>query len=210
MTTTHPLLHCVRLGLAACALLAGAAQAQTVVNIKGFGDGAGVGGAYGYPLTPGTTITMINPVHLSLKAGDYLLSDALGQPGALYDAWNYNANQSGTWDSHFYVAVQQGASSSYTLLLDALSNRDPACRNPNCSWSTEAQASAAFLATPAFRLHLAQDTVVSLSSTDYFLPDNLGGISVLVSAVPEPPVLALMLAGLGLVAVRRGLRKPSA
>lgn len=100
------------------------------------------------------------------------------------------------------MAVQQGSTTQYTLLLDALSLRNPACPGPNCSWSTEAQAAAAFLATPAFHPHLAADTVVSLSSTDYFLPDNLGGMSVQISAVPEPSRLALWASSLLLASLR--------
>lgn len=187
------------------------ASAQTMVNIKGFGsDGAGVVGAQPVSLPPGTVISLVNPVRVSLTADDYLLTCAWGLPSALYDAWNYQSTVANTWDSHYYVAVQQGNTTQYTLLLDALSLRNPACPRPNCSWSTQAQAAAAFLATPAFHLHLAADTVVSFSSTDYFLPDNLGGTSLQISAVPEPSRLALwasclLLAGLP---VRREV-KPS-
>jgi hypothetical protein len=91
-------------------------------------------------------------------------------------------------------------SSNYTLLLDAAEQRNPVCIYPNCSYATEADAAAAFLATPAFRLHLAQDTVVAFSSTDYFLADNLGGMSIRISAVPEPAGAAMMLGGLAAVA----------
>lgn len=188
-------------------LACGLSQAQTIVNIKGFGaDGAGVSTGLSYPLAVGTVITMVNPVQLSLPAGDYVLSDAWGLPGASYDAWNYQSAAANTWDSHFYVAVQQGNTAQYTLLLDALSLRNPACPNTNCSWGTEAQAAAAFLATPAFHLHLAADTVLSFSSTDYFLLDNLGGMSVQISAVPEPARATQALAGLlllGLLGRRR-------
>jgi PEP-CTERM motif len=40
---------------------------------------------------------------------------------------------------------------------------------------------------------------VAFVSADYFLPDNLGGISLLVSSVPEPASALLLLAGLGCV-----------
>ncbi len=183
-------------------------HAQTLVNIKGFGsDGAGVSGPLGYPQAVGTLIGMVNPVLVAFSAGDYSLTDAWGQSGALYDAWNYNLNQGSTWDSHYYVAVQQGTSSSYKLLLDALSNRNPACPNSNCSWTTQAQARDAFLATPAFHLHLAQDTVLAFSSTDYFLADNAGGMSISISAVPEAQSAALMAAGVMLLAAVRWGRR---
>jgi PEP-CTERM motif len=183
---------------------------STIVNINGAGpDGSGVPHAYAYPVAPGSFITMVNPVVVNLSAGDYLISDGYGQPGALYDAWNYQLGAAGSWDSHFYAAVEQGTSSTYDLLIDGLSNRDPGCIYHNCSWASEAQASAAFLATPAFNLHLASDTAVSFSSTDYILSDNAGGMSLAITsvpAVPEPETLPLMAAGLlavGFVLKRR-------
>jgi hypothetical protein len=104
-------------------------------------------------------------VIVDLPAGDYLISDGYGQQGALDDAWNYQLAVAGSWDSHFYAAVEQGTSSTYELLIDGLSNTDPSCTYHNCSWSNEAQASAAYLATPTFNLHLASDAAVSFSST---------------------------------------------
>jgi hypothetical protein len=189
---------------------AAGAQAQTVVNIKGFGtDGAGVSGPLGYPLPVGTLITMVRPVLVALPAGDYNLSDAWGQAGALYDAWNYNLSLPAAWDSHYYVAEQQGTSTSYKLLLDALSNRNPVCQNSNCSWFTQAQARDAFLATAPFHLHLAQATVLAFSSTDYALTDNAGGMSISISAVPELPTSMLSMAGLLALAAFKLAHRPS-
>ena len=143
---------------------------------------------------------MVNPVVVDLAAGDYTVSDGWGQSGALYDAWNYQVAAPGSWDSHFYIAVEQGASSTYQLLIDGLSDRDPSCSYHNCSWATEALASAAFLQTPSFDLHLAADTAVSFSSTDFYLVDNAGGISLAITpippqtgSVPEPSEILLLL-----------------
>jgi hypothetical protein len=154
--------------LAASALAITYAQAtDTLVNINGSGDdGSGVTASYSYPLSPGSTISMTNPVLVYLKGGDYLVFDASGEQGALYDAWNFKLSRGGSSDSHFYVAVQQGTSKSYTLLLDGLSLRDPSCSNVNCSWDTEDQTSQAFLRTAPFRLHIDQDEVVAFSLSD--------------------------------------------
>ncbi len=195
--------------LGAAASASGAAHADTtIVNINGAGqNGAGVATSYAYPLLPGSLITMVNPVVVNLAAGDYTISDGWGQSGALYDAWNYQLAAPGSWDSHFYVGVEQGTTSTYQLLIDGLSNRDPSCTYHNCSWATEALASAAFLATPSFALHLAADAAVSFSSTDFYLVDNAGGISLAVTplvstqpgTVPEPSEYLLLLLALPMI-----------
>jgi hypothetical protein len=184
---------------AALALCAGtAAHAQSIVNIQGYGaDGAGASGV-SYPVAPGTLVDLFNPVVVPFAAGDYLLSSAWGLPGALYDTWNFESTAPGSWASHF-LAAEVLPDGRYRALLDGVSLLDPSCHNHYCAWDTQAQAAAAFLATPPFRLHLAADTQVAFVSADYFLPDNLGGISLLVSSVPEPASALLLLAGLGCV-----------
>ena len=77
-----------------------AAHADTIVNIKGYGsDGAGAN-IYSYPVAPGSMLsasTLFNPVEITLAAGDYVLSDAWGKSGALYDAWNFQVSAPGSW-----------------------------------------------------------------------------------------------------------------
>lgn len=193
------------LALAASALaLAGAAHADVLVNIKGFGaDGAGADiGAY--PVSPGTLVNLFNPVLVDLAAGDYRLTDAWGLPGALYDTWNFQSTAPGSWASHF-VAAEVLAGGQYRVLLDGVSLLEPTCKNHYCAWDTQAEAREAFLATPAFALHLDHPTTVAFVSADHYLPDNLGGISLLITAapVPEPASFGLLGAGLALLAWRR-------
>jgi len=188
--------------LLACA--AGPAAAADLVNIQGYGaDGAGANIST-YPVAVGTLVDLFNPVLLDLAAGDYLLSDAWGLPGALYDTWNFQAPAPGSWASH-YVAAEVLCGGQYRLLVDGVSLLDPTCANHFCAWNTQAEAAAAFLATPAYRLHLDHAATVALAAADHDLPDNLGGISLLVTAapVPEPAAWALWLAGVVGVAWRR-------
>jgi hypothetical protein len=198
---------------AALALLlaASASQADTLINIQGFGnDGAGTVSPLIYPLPVGTVIDLDKPVLLNLAAGSYSLVDAWGLPGALYDTWNFNLTQAGSWGSH-YVAAERLTSGQFSVLVDGQSNIEPTCRNHFCAWDTRAEATAAFLATPAYRFTLDHAATVGFVSADYFLPDNAGGISLLLTAVPvpEPGTAALWLGALPLLVLRWRRRGPA-
>ena len=201
--------------LVALPLALGAANAAhaAIVNIQGYSDNGSTGAGaniYAYPVQPGTPVSLANPVLLTFDAGDYLISGAWGQNGALYDAWNFQRDVAGSWASHYVVAASND-DGGYTLLLDAGEAGDPACTYHFCGWLTREQARDQFLATAPVALHLSKRTELAFASADYALSDNLGGISlsvvrVDVNAVPEPQTYALMLAGLvgiGAVARRR-------
>jgi len=199
------------LGAALALLLATTtAQADTLINIKGYGsDGAGTLSPLIYPLPMGAVIDLDKPVLLDLLPGSYSLVDAWGLPGALYDTWNFEVPQPGSWGSH-YVVAERLPSGRFSVLADGQSLTDPSCRNHFCAWDTRAQATAAFLATPAYSFTLDHAATVGFVSADYFLPDNDGGISLLMTAaaVPEPGTLAMWLAALPLLGLplRRRLR----
>ncbi len=205
MNTHAPLAATISLLLATAS-----AQADTLVNIQGYGpDGAGTLSPLSYPLPAGTVIDLVRPVLLTLPAGSYSLVDAWGLPGALYDTWNFQVPEPGSWRSH-YVLAEQLPDGRFSVLVDGLSIGEPTCQYHFCAWGTRAEATAAFLATPAYHFTLSRATTVGFVTADYFLPDNDGGISLLLSAVPVPepaPALLWVLALPALALRWRSLRR---
>jgi hypothetical protein len=189
-------------------LAAGAAQAD-IINIQGYGDGAGTN-IFGYPAAPGTVTTLQNPVLLQMQAGDYLLSDAWGMAGALYDAWNFQATVGGSWAVH-YVVSEQIDNTLFSVLLDIGTPAAPGCHNHFCAYDTEEEARDAFMAMAPVALHLAHDATIAFTMADYALQDNLGGASLNLQRagatggnnVPEPAPAALLVAALAAAGLAR-------
>lgn len=69
-------------------------------------------------------------------------------------------------------------------------------QGPNLGWP-DPETAFARSAVGAFKLEQGQN--VYFGVPDSFWPDNVGGVSLRVSAVPEPETFAMMLAGLGLL-----------
>ena len=63
-----------------------------------------------------------------------------------------------------------------SVLVDGVSLLDQRCSNHYCAWSAQAEAAAAFAATPARGFTLPQPGTVAFVSADHFLPDNRSGI----------------------------------
>lgn len=188
--------------LAACA--GWAAQAATIINIPGTQAGAEI---YQYPVALGSEQTFFSPVMLSLSAGDYNISGAWGRPGALFDAWNFYLGAAGSWSNYYLIGEATGTPGRFTILANPGASPTP-CVNWYCAWSTREEAAAGLLAAPPYRLHLDHDATLGFVVTDYEVVTNQGGVSLLVSAVPEPETNAMMLMGLGtLAAVARRRRR---
>lgn len=189
MTHFKTLLVALVLGAAATA------QAQLLNIDASHGFTFDGGGSDPAPL-PGQHINPIGaPVTLALGAGTYRVRNAAGQAGALFDAWSYNLGTS----SWAWAFVTYDAGSQNTLFYAQAG-----------SGSSRAQV-AALPQVQAFEttFTLAQATTVGFTLRDYYVPDNGGGISLRVSAVPEPAMALLWLLGaapLWRIARRRGQR----
>lgn len=173
------------------ALIALAANAQAqVVNIDSrYGFTYDSGGSDPAPL-PGQHINLIGSplVQLTLPAGSYEVTNAAGLPGANFQGWSYNVGTS-SWAWAFVVANDatrqvvlygEGGYGSSAAQVAAL----PAVQNYRASFT------------------LTASTTLDFTLRDYFVADNAGGISLLVTPVPEASPAAMLALGLLLMAWR--------
>ena len=72
----------------------GNVNADTIVNISAQNGGSGVTCCFTDPF---------NPVTLSVGPGDYAITDAWGDPSALYDAWNTTLGAPAPWNWEWKV-----------------------------------------------------------------------------------------------------------
>lgn len=185
-------------------LMAPTTASAVIVNVDathGFNYVPG-GGSDPAP-TPGEQIAFIgSPPTVSLAAGTYTITNAIGKPGADPDltAWSYNLYTS-SWAWGFVVATPNADPSTGTVL-----------DYENAGYGNSKAEVAALPAVQSFSstLTLAASTVVAFTLRDYYVPDNGGGVALDIepsgaTAVPEPATWTLMLAGFGLAgaALRR-------
>jgi hypothetical protein len=175
----------------------GAARADFIVNIGGAVSG------FAYPSTgvsvplpkPGDTIIPVGALtQLTLPAGTFEVTNATGLPGAnpSYTAYNFNVNQSPSWDWRFVIAAH-GVSTDTVLLFGEA--------------GTIESSQAAVAAEPEVQhfsatFTLTATTTLDFTVQDYFLPDNAGGVALRIAptAVPEPASLGLFGVGAPLAA----------
>lgn len=155
-------------------------------------------------ILPGTVLSNIySPkLQLTLGPGTYTITNNDANGTDYYSAWQFNGGP-GNWVWSF-VAANDATS---TVLMDdyvfpvdttqsAMSNQ-----TGTTTWDGNTQLSATSTALFTDQLVLSATTTVDFFIDDYFLGDNTGGVSLLISGgsttAPEPASIALTLAGLG-------------
>jgi hypothetical protein len=210
-----------------------ASNAVAIVNIDGKGDGArsfdGTQDKWfdpfnidGHPLTitldPGVyTFTLVNPTDAKKLNPDL----TAGQLQTIYTAWSYNS----PWITDYYVwdseaLIKPGTPELFAGAIDA--HIPDYYSYPGASSQGFLEAGQAYWAathggvankiwlggrftgieSDSFTVLRTQTLVFGIP--DYYLPDNQGGVSVIIQSVPEPGMMLVMTGGLaGLIARRR-------
>ena len=169
--------------VAAALLLAGAAQAATVVNVDAQADAIGTAGAT-TTLTAGETFEITASSLDTWSAGaDLRISDADGLTHKIFaQAGDDSGKAPGTQIGEDFGTFASGGSSfAYGELVGSIDG------GPYFAVGTHYVGSTASGGT------------LSLIYWDSYYGDNFGSIAATVTAVPEPGSLALLLAGLGMV-----------
>jgi hypothetical protein len=190
----------------------GVARGGAIININALQNGENAGNQSCSITCNGS---LIDPVQVTLGPGTYQLNDAWSsstglEPGALYDAWNFEAGNPTAWAWHWKVLFDDGSDGStvdpanYSSLLIA-------DVDPTQAFSTELAAANFGAATTPTVITLSKTTTLDFVVNDNQLGDNAGGVSLAVactsgacltvpgSAAPEPSTLALLGCGLGVL-----------
>ncbi len=197
------------LGIALVGFGGASASADAIININAQVSGEQIGDVSCTVTCDGA---LISPVQVTLGPGTYSFSDAYGQPGALYDAWNYSSG----WAWHWKVLYDDGSGGS-TVSPANYGTYLIADVDPTQSFGDESSAASLGQSTAAVTITLASTTTLDFVVNDYYLPDNSGGVSLgdtctaggcLSSPVPEPSSWVLCATAFLLTAGR--LRRRSA
>ena len=188
-----------------------AAKASIIVNISGSQSGEETGGA---DCTVACQGALINPVQVTLGAGTYSISDAWSPtnglaPGALYDAWNFQVGNGQSWAWHWKALLDDGSAGSTISQANYASHilLDVDAAYPADAFTSESIAANFGYNTPAQLITLSGTTTLDFVVNDYYLGDNLGGVSLAISAVPLPAALPLFGTALvGLIGLARRSR----
>lgn len=200
--------------LAAMALigLQGAAAYADIVNIDAIVSGCTTCNNY---IAPGTVVTMISPVQLTLAPGTYTIRNAATvngvEPGAnpQFLAWNVQAGRPDAWAWAFIIAADNGNGTATTINTYAIDERytDLCCLattqlgEASKTGVTATDGTGATVpgvtSTANFQVTftLTATTVVDFAAVDYYPPDNAGGMALDVSPQVTSTLLGLSING---------------
>lgn len=180
------------------AALGGPAAAVTV-DIDSRLSGSNVAGGP-MNLLPGTTASPVNPVQLTLDAGTYTITNAA--TSGYFSAWNFNGigEASGSNWVWGFVMAEHGGHIIVDAYVDGILNSQAAMAGATGvrTWNGLTQLAATSTADYQVSFTLTRRTTLDFYHDDYGwgLGDNWGGVSLNVSAVPEPSQAVLLVAGL--------------
>ncbi|WP_165063412.1 PEP-CTERM sorting domain-containing protein [Paludisphaera rhizosphaerae] len=186
----------------------GFASADVIVNINssyyGYAE-SGLAPTVGQVVTPISEAPGGGLNQLILTAGTYMVTNAYGEVGALYNAFRFNESSSGqNWAWSFLISNESDANKTVLFGMGSALG----------SSAAEVASQAAVQNFTAY-FTLSTNAVLNFMVRDNAVGDNTGGVSLRITqvsgtgiqAVPEPAGLVLLgigaLASIGLAARRR-------
>lgn len=139
----------------------------------------------GQVISPFSTSGPLNQITLS--AGTYAVTNAIGLPGADSDLTATRFNSGENWAWNFIIAND----SDKSVILYGEAGGIASSKSGIANQLSVQNFSSTF--------HLSTTTTLDFMIRDYYLADNAGGVALNITAVPEPKTFSMLAAGLGLL-----------
>lgn len=139
----------------------------------------------GQIISPFSTSGHLNQITLS--AGTYAVTNAIGLPGADPDLTATRFNSGENWAWNFIIAND----SDKSVILYGEAGGIASSKSGIANQLSVQNFSSTF--------HLSTTTTLDFMIRDYYLADNAGGVALNITAVPEPKTSSMLAAGLGLL-----------
>lgn len=154
----------------------------------------------------GTSVGVANAVTVSLAAGSYSLKFIEGAYSA-FNRWGATSSGCAAGGVNCWLGYENSAKYVINGVVYGFGAKDGNGGTGGGAYYADTATSLAAASQYEGRLILTSDQDVQFYIYDTNLSDNVGGVSLAISAVPEPATWAMMIAGFGFVGAAMRRRK---